>query len=77
MTDTETGAEARAPRITRNIRAELARAGLSATEARMHLDMARSTWDARMANPGLWRLSELDALAGLLQVRPATLVMDS
>lgn len=77
MTDTETRAERGAPRITRNIRAELARAGLSATEARMHLEMARSTWDARMANPGLWRLSELDALAALLHVRTAALVVDN
>ncbi len=64
----------RAPLVTRNVKAELARAGLTATQARDHLEMARSTWDSRMADPKLWRLGELEALSALVGSSVAELV---
>lgn len=63
-----------APAVTRNVRAELARAGRSPTEARNFLSMSATTWTTRMANPGTWRLTELERLASWLGVKTSDLV---
>jgi hypothetical protein len=62
------------PVVTRNVRAELARAGRSPTEARNHLEMSATTWTTRMAAPGTWRLQELERLAEWLGVNTSELV---
>jgi hypothetical protein len=60
MTDSmPAGKEARPPTVTANIRAELARAGITVGTAQRWLGLAASTWDARMRQPGMWRLGEL------------------
>lgn len=75
MTDNAAGATVGAPpAITRNIRAELARAGRTARQARAAIGISPSTWDDRMSQPGYWRLQELERLAGWLGVDVATLV---
>lgn len=51
-----------------NVRAESARRGFSFKKVREAIDMSRSTWDRRMAEPGSWRLGELDGIARYLGV---------
>lgn len=53
---------------TANVRAEAARRGVSIRELCRRIGMARSTWTRRTVNPGSWRLSELQAIAGVLDV---------
>lgn len=64
----------RPPPITRNIRAELARAGKTAREAQEAIGIPPSTWDSRMADPGYWRLGQLESLAAWLGVDVETLL---
>lgn len=56
------------PVITRNIRAELARAGRTARQAQEAIQISSTTWDDRMRQPGYWRLQHLEALADWLGV---------
>jgi hypothetical protein len=64
----------RPPPITRNIRAELARAGKTAKEAQEVVGLGATTWDDRMTRPGYWRLNQLEALAAWLGVDVVTLL---
>ena len=68
MTDNVTGTAVEPPVITRNIRAELARAGRNIGQAQDATGIRPSTWDARMREPGYWRLKELEKLADWLGV---------
>jgi hypothetical protein len=68
MTDNATGTAVEPPVITRNIRAELARAGRTARQAQEAIGIPASTWDDRMRRPGSWRMSQLEALAAWLGV---------
>jgi hypothetical protein len=75
MTDNEAGTSVGLPpALTRNIRAELARAGRSARQAQEAIGIPGSTWDDRMVRPGYWRLGQLQALADWLGVELADLV---
>ncbi len=58
MTDTPSGEHW----ITRNIRAELARAGVTVAQARARIPLGEAAWSARMRQPGRWTLAELMAL---------------
>lgn len=78
MTDNRTGTAVELPpAITRNIRAELARAGRTARQAQDATGIRPSTWDSRMSQPGSWRLKELECLADWLGVELSTLVRDA
>jgi hypothetical protein len=69
MTDNATGTTVDLPPvITRNIRAELARAGKTSREAQEAIRVGATTWDDRMRRPGYWRLNQLEALAEWLGV---------
>ena len=68
MTDNATGTAVEPPVSTRNIRAELARAGKTARQAQEAIGIPASTWDDRMRHPGYWRMSQLEALAAWLGV---------
>lgn len=74
MTDNATGTAVEPPAITRNIRAELARAGRNVGQAQEATGIRPSTWDDRMRQPGYWRLAELERLAAWLGVDVVTLV---
>jgi hypothetical protein len=76
MTDTPGNAPIvrRPPPITRNIRAELARAGKTAREAQLAIGLPPSTWDDRMREPEYWRLGQLESLAKWLGVDVETLL---
>jgi hypothetical protein len=76
MTDTPGNAPIvrRPPPITRNIRAELARAGKTAREAQEAIRVPASTWDDRMREPRYWRIGQLEELAEWLGVDVATLL---
>jgi hypothetical protein len=85
MTDSpaEPVATAPPPVITGNIRAEMARRGISAATARRMLGrrgthglvaMSPTTWETRMREPGSWKWRELERLAEILGVSPAELV---
>lgn len=74
------------PAITGNIRAEMARRGLTAAQVRRGIrrdgplsvtHMSASTWETRMREPGTWKWSELAQLAVVLGVRPSELVRDA
>jgi hypothetical protein len=60
--------------VAANIRAELARAGISATEARDQLRMGETAWKTRQTNPGRWTLGELLALQRITGVPLSDLV---
>jgi hypothetical protein len=60
--------------VNANIRAELARAGRTAREAQRGTGIPSSTWDSRMAEPGYWRLRELQRLAEWLGIDASVLV---
>lgn len=65
--------------VSDNVRAELARADMTALAMRAALakrgvSIAKSTWDARMADPNTWRLGELQAIAEVLGIEPGELV---
>lgn len=71
------------PAITGNIRAELARKGMTAAQARGFIGsaagdkgtgMASATWERRMRDPGTWKIQELESLAAALGVTVARLV---
>lgn len=68
MTDTKEAAVELPPPVTRNIRAELARAGRTTRQAQEAIGIPASTWDDRMREPGYWRLNQLEALAQWLGV---------
>jgi hypothetical protein len=74
MTDNASGtAVGHPPAITRNIRAELARAGRTARMAQEAIGVPASTWDDRMREPGYWRINQLERLAAWLDVELADL----
>ena len=86
MTDRNAAPGTAPPVITVNIRAELARRGLTAEHARGHLGrrsattgawrpMSATTWEERMRNPGTWRLQELETLAEALGISVGRLVV--
>lgn len=60
--------------VNGNIRAELARAGKTVKDAQGVAGIAPSTWDARMADPGSWRVDQLVKLAAWLNVELVELV---
>lgn len=71
MTDTPERAPTAPPTVSDNVRAEIARAGLTAREVRSAMlnrgiHLAASTWDDRMRTPGTWRLRELETIAEVL-----------
>lgn len=49
--------------LTRNIRAELARAGLGTATARKMIGMGETAWSARLRDPSRWTIGELLELA--------------
>lgn len=59
--------------VADNIRAELARAGLTASAAQLRLNLGEAAWRNRMASPGTWRIGELEELARWLRVDLAEL----
>ncbi len=72
--------------ITRNIRAELARAGMTVAAAQHTVGrlsevdgawrpMSAGTWERRMREPGTWKLQELEALAAELGISVGRLVV--
>lgn len=63
------------PVITGNIRAELARAGMTVAHAQRVVDISPGTWETRMRVPGTWKMSELRALADALGVTVGRLVV--
>jgi hypothetical protein len=75
MTDRNAAPGTAPPVITGNIRAEMARAGMTVAATQRHLEMSAPTWERRMRNPGTWKWSELEKLAALLHVAPARLVV--
>lgn len=60
--------------VSANIRAELARRRLTARDAQKAMKISSTTWDARMREPGYWRLGQLERLAGWLGVDVETLL---
>lgn len=62
------------PDVSANIRAELARRRRTVRDAQGAMNISSSTWDARMSEPGFWRLKELEALADWLGVELTDLV---
>lgn len=68
-----------APTISSNVRAEIARRGMTAAGVRRALadrgaPLPASTWDQRMVEPGTWRWRELTAIAEVLAVSPSVFV---
>lgn len=67
------------PTISSNVRAEVARRGMTAAGVRRALadkgaPLPASTWDQRMSEPGTWRWRELVAIAAVLDVPPSVFV---
>jgi hypothetical protein len=61
------------PPISQNIRAELARAGITHDQMRWHLTekvvgMSRTAWRRRLTGDVSWRINELQCIADRLQV---------
>jgi hypothetical protein len=54
--------------VNRNVKAEIARAGKKNAHAFAPLDVTRRYAEARFRGEQPWKLDELDALAGWLQV---------
>jgi hypothetical protein len=67
------------PNVSDNVRAEIARAGMTAGGTRVALrslgvHISPTTWSDRMQDPGSWRQRELEAIASLVGVPTSTLV---
>ena len=55
-------------RASANVRAEIARAGANPREVREAVGLSRTTWRRRLAQPGTWRLGELQKIATFLDI---------
>ena len=75
MTDKNAPPAPAPPVITGNIRAEMARAGMSVQRAQNIVNVSPGTWETRMKTPGTWRMNELERLAAALGVSVARLVV--
>lgn len=56
------------PDITAHIRVEIARRDMAVHMIAQRMNMATSSWYRRMADPLVWRIGELVALAEILRV---------
>lgn len=63
----------RTPNVSDNVRAEVARAGLTHRKTATLAGIPSSTWVRRMADPSGWTIRELEAVAEVLGVSLVTL----
>lgn len=71
-----------APDTSANVRAEIVRAGMTAAGVRTAMraegvHISPTTWSDRMADPGSWRLRELEAIAAVLAIPTSALVREA
>jgi transposase len=60
-------------RVRRNVRAEIARAGLNQENVAEQIGLSYATFRRRLTGPGDWRAGELEAIARALRIPLARL----